>query len=100
MSLDEALCTTEGVLPGRPSPDGEIDPRCQAIIAYWFWDVDHLRVACNMVAHWRDEMSRSRPVISRHRLCRPPEPLVVQNPEQCPCHTPGQGQSTTEDNRA
>jgi hypothetical protein len=33
MSVDAAIRTAEGLLPGEPAPDGATDPRWQAIIA-------------------------------------------------------------------
>ena len=33
MTVEEAIAAAEAVLPGRPAPDGDTDPRWQAIIA-------------------------------------------------------------------
>jgi hypothetical protein len=33
MSVRDAIAAAEGILPGEPAPDGELDPRWQAIIA-------------------------------------------------------------------
>jgi hypothetical protein len=33
MTVDQAIAAAEAILPGEPAPDGEIDPRWQAVIA-------------------------------------------------------------------
>ena len=37
MTVQEAIEDAERILPGEPAPDGEIDPRWQAIIAVGFF---------------------------------------------------------------
>jgi len=52
MDVYQAIIATEGLLPGRPAPDGDEDPRWQAMIALAEFLADDPAPICAFVLRW------------------------------------------------
>jgi hypothetical protein len=52
MSAGQAIAAAEAILPGRAAPDGEVDPRWQAMIAIAEFVADDPDPICAFVLRW------------------------------------------------
>ena len=52
MSIDEAIARANAILPGQPAPDGEQDPRWQAIIEVGEYIKTNPDEVWSFAAHW------------------------------------------------
>ena len=52
MGVHQAIAAAEAVLPGRAAPDGEEDPRWQAMIALAEFLPENPEPICAVVLHW------------------------------------------------
>ena len=54
MTVYDAIAHAECVLPGHPVPDGQIDPRWQAIIAVGEFILDEPEAVWSLISQWGD----------------------------------------------